>query len=496
MSAGSDNAWGSRRRALSWVNLALQVGLLAAALLLLNLLARKFPARYDLTTQRTYEVSAFAEDLLRGLNYDVEIWLNPEMYDTSGDKALPAAIARVSELLEEFRRRTTRIKVYTLGGTQPPRHDVFKQHFPLVTPSALFLLADLGGGRINKRIIEIQQLYDANTATGELTSFRGEPFLVSALRELGGSTKRIVYETDGHQEMMTADVRQLGILANFLKVNEGVEFRHLALGDYTQVPLDADLVLILGPGQTFLQQEVDVLKEYLERGGRLLYAARPKVKSGLEGLLESYGAKIGDNVVCDRRQSVPGSLTGLMIRDFNVHEINRNMANVQIVMPESCTVDPIERKDPKWKITPLAMSGTAAWEEKGDLGPGAKSPGPDGEERVGNLKLIVAVEKPAPKPQDAAHANTRIVVWGSSGAFTNAALNPSRFFQQIQVQYVVNHFRWLMERQLFDLQPQKISVKPLEMSDAAYTQLKWVVLGGFPAFGILLGLVAWFVRRK
>jgi hypothetical protein len=202
-------------------------------------------------------------------------------------------------------------------------------------------------------------------------------------------------------------------------------------------------------------------------------------------------------VVCDRRQSLPGSLTGIIVRDFNVHELNRNMANAQIVLPECATVDPIEKKNPKWRVTPLAMSGAAAWEERGDLGPGAKSPGPDGEERTGNLKLIVAVEKPAEKPADPAKpANTRIVVWGSAGAFTNAALNPQRFFQQVQVQYVVNHFRWLMERELFDIQPTKISVKPLEMSDAAFARLWWTVVAGFPAFGIFLGAVAWFLRRK
>jgi hypothetical protein len=492
----SDLQWGSRRRTLAWTNFVLQALLLATALLFLNLIARKFPARYDLTTARTYAVSSIAEDLLRGLTYDVEIWLNPEVFDMGGDKAMPAAVARTAELLEEFRRRSARIKVYALGAASPPRAEVFQQHFPLPTPSALFLLADLGGGRVNKQTLEIAQFFESNRATGEIVSFRGEPLLVHAIRELGGSTKRIVYETEGHQEIVTADVRQLGVLANFMKVNEGIEFRRLPLADYSTVPVDADAVMILGPSQPFLAQERELIREYLERGGRLLYAGRPRVKSGLEELLESYGARIGENLVCDRRGSQPGSITSLIIRDFNVHEINRSLVNASVVVPECSTVDPVEKKDPKWRVTPLAMSGPAAWEEKGDLGPGARSPGPDGDERVGGLKLAVAVEKPSPKPQNPDRPNTRLVVWGSAGVFTNNALNPSRSMQLAQLQYVVNHFRWLMEREPFDLQVRKVSVKPLELSEAAFTQLRWVVLAGFPSFGILLGVVVWFLRRK
>jgi hypothetical protein len=80
--------------------------------------------------------------------------------------------------------------------------------------------------------------------------------------------------------------------------------------------------------------------------------------------------------------------------------------------------------------------------------------------------------------------------------FTNGVLRSSSQFSLVQGQYVVNHFRWLMERQLLDIEPKKVTIKPLEMSGQALDRLFWLVVVGFPAFGVSLGVLAWFLRRK
>jgi hypothetical protein len=109
---------------------------------------------------------------------------------------------------------------------------------------------------------------------------------------------------------------------------------------------------------------------------------------------------------------------------------------------------------------------------------------------------MVAVEKKASRPMDEKHKTAKIDVWGSALPFTNAVLPSPYVFQQIQGQYVVNHFRWLMERKLLDVGANTVAVKPLEMSGEALSQLRWMIHGGFPAIGIGLGLLAWYLRRK
>ncbi|HUR39374.1 MAG TPA: hypothetical protein VM222_07765, partial [Planctomycetota bacterium] len=218
-------------------------------------------------------------------------------------------------------------------------------------------------------------------------------------------------------------------------------------------------------------------------------------KTGLEPLLEEYGVKVGENIVCDPVQYAPPYYTNLRLVDFNgAHTVNRGMVNVPFLLPQTCTVDPIQKRAPGWTITPLAMAGPNSWEEKGEIVPGTP-PKPDADERVGNMKVIVAVEKAVTR-QDAKRKVAKLDVWGSALPFTNALLNHQAVFGAVQGQYVVNHFRWLMERELMDIQPKKVTVKPLEMSGEALNHLFWVVVVGFPAFGISLGLLAWFLRRK
>jgi hypothetical protein len=312
------------------------------------------------------------------------------------------------------------------------------------------------------------------------------------LRELAGGVKRVVYESEGHQEFLSVDKSQMAMLHHFLTTNEGVDLKRISLIDFKSVPEDCELLVILGPAQPFQQHELDVIRDYLERGGSVLIAVRPRVKTGLEKLLQEYSVAVGDNIVFDPQQFVPPTQTKLVVRDFNLHEVNRNMVNLGFVLPDCCTVDPIPRKDVYWKITPLAMAGPNSWEEKGDLSP-ARTPRRTPDERQGNMKLITVVERQFKEPD---RKKMKLDVWGSVAPFTDAVLYANRMAQEVQIQYVINHFRWLLDREVMDIKPERIEVKPLLLNDDQLTHLFWIVMAGFPAFGVVLGVLAWFVRRK
>lgn len=487
--------WTPRRRALAWTNLALQSALLLALLVVVNLIARRSPSRIDLTSRRSYRLSNPAEDALKNLSYDVEIWLNSDRYAMSGDKSLSVAMLRTRDLLEEFRKRTPRLTVTYIGSGEREAMPRFRQHWSSMSPATIYILATVGTGRVNKKAVEVQQLYEGNAVTGEVTAYRGESVLITALRELGGGVKRIAYESEGHEEYVTADKARLGALRHHLTVDEGIEVKRLPLIEFNAVPDDCELLMILGPAQPFKDHEINVLRDYLERGGSLLVAVRPRVKTGLEKLLEEYSVAVGDNWVHDHKSFTPPLMTNLVVKDFNVHDINRSMVNLQFDMPEACTIDAVPRKDPAWRITPLAMAGATSWAETGEIGPDRR-PRPDGDERQGDLKLIVVVEKPASRKIDDRHKTAKLDVWGSVMPFTNAVLYPAGRRNDLQLQYVINHFRWLMDRELMTIKPESISVRPLDLTADQVGKLKGIVLIGFPAFGVALGLLAWFFRRK
>ncbi len=494
-----EKGWGRGGKSAAWTNLVLQAALLAGALLVANLIARKVPKRYDLTSRQTYALSNASEDVIRTLGYDLTAWLNLAEYEATGDKALRTALSHTQELLLEIQRRNPRIRVFTMGAGGIPEGEFFQKHFSVISPTTIYLVAALGPGKTNKKIVSVQDLFEGNSATGELTAFRGEGVLVHALRELGGSTRRIVYQTEGHQEYVMEDAVRMRTLQRVLAHGEGVEFRRLDLMQTKSVPLDADALVILGPAQPFRDHEIGLLRDFLERGGSLLVAVRARVKTALEPLLEEYGARVGDNLVHDGVEYNPPRRTDLLVRDFQVHAINRTlvmMANVSFVVPECSTVDPVEKRGAGWATVPLMRSGPQSWEEKGETGPGKPTPRPDNDERGGHLPLVVAVEKPASKPLDARHAQARLLVWGSATPFTNAVLGADPFVNEFQRDYMVNNFRWLVGRELMNIDSRKVSVRPLEASAGAIGRLKLAVVWGFPSVGVVLGLVVWFLRRK
>ena len=55
MSAPGDLVWGRRKRMMAWIHHGIQIVVLLAVLVMLNLLAGKFPARYDLTSRRLFD---------------------------------------------------------------------------------------------------------------------------------------------------------------------------------------------------------------------------------------------------------------------------------------------------------------------------------------------------------------------------------------------------------------------------------------------------------
>jgi ABC-type uncharacterized transport system involved in gliding motility auxiliary subunit len=490
MNPRGQDPWDSRRRTAAWVNVGVQTILLLSLLVVVNLIARKSPSRIDLTSRRTYEISGLAADVLRRLDYDVEVWVNTDEYEATSDKSRKVALERTLELLREYQRRTPHLQVYPISPVSGvPRREVFQQHWTVLSPSTLYFLATLKPYRVNKMSLELYQLYQGNPVTGDLESYRGEAVLIQTLQQLGGAVKRIAYESEGHGEVVTADLRQMSLLGNLLTKNEGFEFRRVALNEYKTLPVDCDLLMIMAPSTGFVQNELDVIREYLDRGGSVLVAVRPRVRTGLEKLLADYGVSVGENLVHDPERCILPRTSDLFVKEFNLHEINRGMSNLQIRVPQTVRVDPIEKSVPDWRIVPLLMAGPGSWEQKGALTMERKAE-PDKDLGYGDKKLAVAVEKPALQKQDEQHPKTRLVVWGSAAPFTNEVLN-----QEIQWHYVLNNFRWLTDRQSLDIPPQTIRVALLAMSPEAIGRVWWVVVVGFPAFGVALGFFVWFLRR-
>ncbi|MEZ4313803.1 MAG: Gldg family protein [Polyangiaceae bacterium] len=109
---------------------------------------------------------------------------------------------------------------------------------------------------------------------------------------------RNAYLTVGHGELnelsgaAAAEGRSAKNLKRLLESqNYAVKDLGLAQGLAGNVPEDARIVLILGPSQPFMPEEIASLKRYADRGGRVLVALDPDSKVDLAPLAEAFGLK-------------------------------------------------------------------------------------------------------------------------------------------------------------------------------------------------------------
>jgi hypothetical protein len=111
-------------------------------------------------------------------------------------------------------------------------------------------------------------------------------------------SRRIVYLTVGHGELNDASqgdasARGVKIVRQILqKQNYLIKDLGLSQGLASEIPDDADVVLVLGPSEPFAPEEIATLERYANRGGRLLIALDPDAVQWGE---EAEGAPPGEN---------------------------------------------------------------------------------------------------------------------------------------------------------------------------------------------------------
>ncbi|MCA1649450.1 MAG: GldG family protein [Acidobacteria bacterium] len=351
--------------------------------------------------------------------------------------------------------------------------------------------------------------YDGRT---ERVTSDGEQELTNGLIKIIQGTQHKVYFVQGHGEKSTDGSERSGystIAAALGSDNYGLD--KLVLAQQKEVPADASVLVVAGPKTDFFPAEVDMLKAYLARGGKVLFLLDPPDRAdsapltNLAALLAEWGIELGNNVVVD--VSGMGQLFGTdasvpVAAKYQQHAITDRF-NLITAYPLARSVAPasgettgrsaqtlVETSPSSWAETDiqrLTSSGQVARElDKGD------KPGP--------VSLAVAVSAPSapaappgepPKPDDAPKPETRIAVFGDSDFATNGWLgipgNRDLF---------LNAVNWLAQ------QENMIAIRPRDPQDRRVTltadqerRIFWLTVLIVPGMILLAGVQAWWRRR-
>ncbi len=256
---------GARYGTLSIVSIVVFLGILVAV----NYLATRQNKRWDFTANQVYSLSDQTVKLLQSLKDPVKFTVFDQQVNFD----------RFKDRMNEFTYHSTNVSVeYVDADREPSRAKA------------------AGIQSYGTIVIDYQGRTERVTSTSEQD-------LTNALVKAVTGTTRKVYFTSGHGEKDTAASDRVGYSAisqGLTGDNFGVE--RLVLAQQRAVPADATVVVIAGPRTDFLQPEIDALKEYLAKGGKVMALLDPPEKGQtgqplLTAFLREWGMDVGNNIV-------------------------------------------------------------------------------------------------------------------------------------------------------------------------------------------------------
>jgi ABC-type uncharacterized transport system involved in gliding motility auxiliary subunit len=477
---------GARYGTLSIVSIVVFLGILVAV----NYLATRQNKRWDFTANQVYSLSDQTVKLLQSLKEPVKFTVFDQQVNFD----------RFKDRMNEFTYHSKTVSVeYVDADREPSRAKA------------------AGIQSYGTIVIDYQGRTERVTSTNEQD-------LTNALVKAVTGTTRKVYFTSGHGEKDTAASDRVGYSAisqGLTADNFGVE--RLVLAQQRAVPADATVVVIAGPLTDFLQPEIDALKEYLAKGGKVMALLDPPEKGQtgqplLTAFLREWGMDVGNNIVLDT--SGIGQLLGTdasvpVAAQYPSHAITDRF-QLMTAYPVARSVAPVEGGVDGRTAQPLVQTSAQSWAEAdiaaissgGRVAFDASQGDKQGPITLGAAVSAPATAAPAPAPGNGQTADgkpadpskpaeperkpeSRVVAIGDSDFAANAFLGI-----QGNRDFFMNAVNWLAQ------QENMIAIRPREPEDRRITltadqQQRIMLLSIFIIPGLVFasGVYTWWKRR-
>ena len=171
-----------------------------------------------------------------------------------------------------------------------------------------------------------------------------------------------VYFTVGHGEVDLASESETGYsgIAGMLR-DQGFDPQAFVSPAASEVPADADVLVVAAPERDLMPEELAVLDRYLERGGRMLVLADAGQRSNFYGdFLNRWGFVLDDAVVLDRASSPllkdPKPINLLVHQFAPYNPVTRNLSpRTMVLLPRARPVELGRKPMPDDKLDRAAL---------------------------------------------------------------------------------------------------------------------------------------------
>ena len=304
-----------------------------AAVVIVNLIAGQLPTsmtQFDVSTQQLYSLTEDTEELVSALEEDVTLY-----YVVTGDNEDDT----VERMLERYENLSSHIKVETKDPNLYPTFTSQYTDEDVEDNSIIVVCGD------KSRVVTSSDMWESSidytTYSQQTTAFDGEGQVTSAISYVTSDENTKLYWITGHGE-----VEESSLSSNFTDaVNKSnMEVEELALLT-SEIPEDADCIVIMSPTADFSQEEADKVISYLENGGKaLIFSSYSETDlPNFDSILENYGVqrKSGMVVESDSDYYYP-QMPYVLLPEIQSNDITEEVQDSYIIAPMAQAIVPLD----------------------------------------------------------------------------------------------------------------------------------------------------------
>lgn len=361
-----------------------------------------------------------------------------------------------------------------------------------------------------------------------------EETFTNALMKLLRTDEKTIYFLSGHGELSPKEHGPDGMSSAKEKIEkQNYKTKDLVLLQASCVPDDATILVIAGPQTDPMDSELAAIRDYLDKGGKLLVLLHPFKTPKLTAFLKDFGFEIKEDIVVDRMsRAVGGDYLMPLITKYGQHPITDKFT-VASFFPEARSISKPKKPVPNaipvelaftspfpasWSIDKQQLeTGKANYEEKtGSKGPvsvmavstytnmaalaegseefdekGSEGSNPDVAKAAAGSSSEGTKEEKTDSSTTKQPPKARLVVIGSAQFATNKFIglsgNPDLF---------MNTVSWLAEEEnLIAIRPKSTKAEPVILTRGQSHLMFVIPVVVIPLAWFLIGTGVFFYRR-
>lgn len=441
-----------------------------AILVVLNVLVSALPSsltKLDISATKLYSITSNTKVVVNALEEDVTIYWIVQ----SGEED-----DVIENLLSKYESLSDHIKVVKKN---PDVYPTFAEQYTNETVQNNSLIVECGD---RSRFIGYDDIYiqeaDIYSYTYS-TSFDGEGAITSAIDYVVTDDLPQLYVLEGHGEQELPQ--------NFKEQieKENIETNTLSLLTVDEVPEDADAILIYEPSSDLSEEEIDMLYEYAEDGGKLLVIAGPTedgILENLYSLLENYDVETCEGIVVEGNRDRYTMQPYVLLPEMSSHEITDSLIE-ENYYPNMPISQGMIINDESGAVTPLLTTSSESFSKIAgyDLTTYEKEDG----DVDGPFAVALSIDC----------SNEGQIVWFSSAAFLDDMYNALSSGSNSDL--AMNELSSLIgESEAMAIRSKSLKYNYLSITDSTASLLKTLMIGVFPLTYLGVGVFVILKRRR